>query len=651
MNSLLFFRHRLLAILSLVMLLISGCVDQDFDLPPAPEIDPAFKNTITITELANRFYKAGQITKITDTVSLSALVIGNDESGNLFKELVIQDATGGIRVQLNVTGLYNDYPVGKRVFVNCAGLYIGDFAGTLQLGGSIDASNNRLNRIDEGLLKKHIAKGTQEDGIKPKIVRIDQLTSADVNTLIQLENVQFSSNDVGKNYADAINRFAVNLNVEDCTGKTIILRTSGFADFATQTAKDGNGTITAIYNVFNTTPQLVIRDLSDIKFSGARCQKGGGTGEENLISIAAVRALFSGATTSAPDKSKIKGIVISDRAAGSTTGRNIIIQEPNGKGIVVRFTSNHSFNLGQELEIVISRAEISEFNGLLQLNNLELGSATVLSSGNMIQPKILSINEILADFENVESTLVRIDKANIVGNNTYGGATTVRDRTGEITMFTASTATFANQPVERAEVSITAIVSQGGNQQARQIAIRNLSDIVKTSDGGGNTGSPLLEVTFEDQQDFENVALRGWQNVSLKGEGTRKWLARAFGGNLFAQATAFRDEKPEMDTWLISPELNLTQVKTLEFESAAAFWTHNGLSVLFSENYDGTNVATATWTKIEAKLAGQNDPNYNWIPSGVITLPTGTKGYIAFRCEGNNTTNTTTYRLDNIKLK
>lgn len=650
MNSLLFFRHRLLAILAFAMVLTS-CVDQDFDLPPAPEIDPAFKNTITITELVNRFYKAGQITKITDTVSLSALVIGNDESGNLFKELVIQDATGGIRVQLNVTGLYNDYPVGKRVFVNCAGLYVGDFAGTLQLGGSIDASNNRLNRIDEGLLKKHIAKGPQEDGVKPKIVGIDQLTSADINTLIQLENVQFSSNDVGKNYADAINRFAVNLNVEDCTGKTIILRTSGFADFATQTAKDGNGTITAIYNVFNTTPQLVIRDLSDIKFSSARCQKGGGTGEENLISIAAVRALFSGATTSAPDKSKIKGIVISDRTAGSTTGRNLVIQEPNGKGIVVRFTNNHSFNLGQELEIVISKAEISEFNGLLQLNNLELGSAKVLSSGNVIQPKILSINEILGDFENIESTLVRIDKANIVGNNTYGGATTVRDRTGEITMFTASTATFANQPVERAEVSITAIVSQGGNQQARQIAIRNLSDIVKTSDGGGNTGSPLLEVTFEDQQDFENVALRGWQNVSLKGEGTRKWLARAFGGNLFAQATAFRDEKPEMDTWLISPELNLTQVKTLEFESATAFWTHNGLSVLFSENYDGTNVQAATWTKIEAKIAGQNDPNYNWIPSGVINLPNGTKGYIAFRCEGNNTTNTTTYRLDNIKLK
>ncbi len=651
MNSLLFFRHRLISILALAMVLVGSCVDQDFDLPPAPEVDPAFKNTISIDELARRYYQAGTIQKIVDSVSLSALVIANDESGNFFKELVIQDETGGIRVQINVTGLYNDYPVGKRVFVNCNGLYISDFAGTLQLGGSIDVAANRLNRIDEGLLKKHIAKGPQEDGVKPKVVRIDQLSSADINTLIQLENVQFATGEVGKTYGDAINRFSVNLNVEDCEGKTIILRSSGFADFATQTAQDGNGTITAVYNVFNTTAQLVIRDLSDIKFNSARCQKGGGTGEENIIPIADVRALFSGVTTSAPDKSKIKGIVISDRAAGNTTGRNLVIQEPNGKGIVARFTSNHSFNLGQELEIVISKAEISEFNGLLQLNNLELGSAKVLSSENMIQPKILSINEIIADFENLESSLVKINQASIVGNNTYSGATTVRDRTGEITMFTASAATFASQSVERAEVSITAIVSQGGNQQARQIAIRNLSDIVKTSDGGGSTDEPLLEVTFEDQQDFENVAVRGWQNVSLKGEGTRKWLTRAFDGNLFAQATAFRDEKPEMDTWLISPELDLAQVKTLEFESAAAFWTHDGLSILFSANYDGTNVEAATWTKIEAKLAGQNDPNYNWIPSGVINLPTGTTGYIAFRCEGNSSANTTTYRLDNIKLK
>lgn len=859
MTKLLFSKNLLFFILLGIVTLISSCVDQDFDLPPAPELDPAFSNVITITELLNDYYKAGEYTQITDSVAISGVVIADDESGNYFKELVIQDETGGIEVQLNATGLFNDYPVGRRIFVNCQDLWIGDFAGSFQLGGSYDEANDRLNRIDEVLIKQHIARGEIVNDFQPKVTTIDELTTADINTLVQLETIQFAISEIGETFADFPNRntiFAVNRTLEDCAGNDIILRTSSFADFAEETIADGNGTITAVFSVFNDTPQLFIRDLTDIEFNSARCQKGGGTGTEDLASIESIRDLFTGSETTAPADTKIQGIVISDIDNGNIVNQNLVIQEPDGQGIVLRFTEPHNYKLGDELEVVVSDQELSEFNGLLQINNLELGDASILSRDNEIIPQTLTIAEILSDFENLESTLVQIEAAKILGNSTYGGSSEVEDASGRIDLFVRNDATFGNTPIERAEVTVTAIVSQfndpqinirrlsdvvktgegggetgnetlasiasirdlfigtetttpadtkiqgvvisdtdNGNITGRnlviqepngkgivlrfrdihsyqlgdeleviisskelsefngllqinnlelsdanvlssnnqitpqtltisdilmdfenlestlvkieratitgngtyggastvadetgmidmftrndatfsgamieseevtvtaivssfnspQINIRNLNDIVKTGEGGGETGGEgALNIDFQNQEDFEDIALNGWQNISLKGEGTRKWIARSFQDNVFAQASAFQDDNPEIDTWLISPALDLMEVSTLSFESATAFWVHDGLTVLFSTDFDGTNAEAATWEVLEVPLAGQNNANYEWVASGDVILPTGQTGYVAFRHVGNSAANTTTYRLDNIEIR
>ncbi|NJL75249.1 MAG: hypothetical protein HC892_09695 [Saprospiraceae bacterium] len=434
-----------------------------------------------------------------------------------------------------------------------------------------------------------------------------------ISTLVRLENVQFTDLYIGETYADFANRetvSAVNTILQDCNGNTITLRNSSYASFAEQLIPSGGGTIIGIYSVFNTTKQLFIRDLSDVNFNKDRCSGSGGSssGTEGLITIGEVRNLFKGTNITAPTNTKIKGVVISDRENANITGRNLAIQGSDNRGIILRFKDTHNFNLGDELEVVTSGIEISEFNGLLQLNDLELGSATVLNRNVSVQTRTATISSIIADFENFESTLVSIADAEITkGSGTnYSGSTTVKDPTGTIAMFTTSYSTFANQNFPTGKVSITAIVSQGGNQSERQINIRKPADITGGGTGGGgtgggNTGDPKFSVDFQDQTDFENVKVSGWQNISLKGQDTRVWLARSFQGNLYAQATAFNDTKPEMDTWLISPKLDLAQITTLQFRSAMAFWRHNGLTVLFSSTYDGTNVNPSDWQPIEAK--------------------------------------------------
>jgi hypothetical protein len=59
---------------------------------------------------------------------------------------------------------------------------------------------------------------------------ISQLTTADVGRWIKLKGVQFIDADLYKPYASGSS--TTNRTLTDCTGKTIILRTSNFATFA-----------------------------------------------------------------------------------------------------------------------------------------------------------------------------------------------------------------------------------------------------------------------------------------------------------------------------------------------------------------------------------------------------------------------------------
>jgi DNA/RNA endonuclease YhcR with UshA esterase domain len=234
--------------------------------------------------------------------------------------------------------------------------------------------------------------------------------------------------------------------------------------------------VTGVLSIFGTTYQLYIRDLNDVKDSGLRCSGttgGGGGGNEVLRDLISIRSLFSGTKTTAPENTKIKGIVISDRSGKNLNGQNLYLQDGTA-GIVVRFGATHSFDLGDEIEVVVSKQEISEFNSLLQLNNVPLANAKVLRKGQSVTPREATIAEIVANFDKWESTLVRIKNATITGGATLSGGRTVNDGTGSIVMFTQTAATFAGTATPAAPVTLTAIVS---DFNAKQVILRNAADI------------------------------------------------------------------------------------------------------------------------------------------------------------------------------
>jgi Domain of unknown function (DUF5017) len=165
---------------------------------------------------------------------------------------------------------------------------------------------------------------------------------------------------------------------------------------------------------------------------------------------------------------------------------------------------------------------------------------------------------------------------------------------------------------------------------------------------GTTTGAGANEVA---------IALEGWSNFAVNPLGTRKWHSRIFSGNKYAEFSSFFSTASSADeAWLVTPEITLNASKQtiLAFDTKIRFWTGSNLTVLISENYDGTQngIATATWTSLNPTLPTSTQVDV-FVPSGNIDLSAykGKVVKIAFKYVGSKTANlTTTYQLDNIKL-
>lgn len=451
-----------------------SCVKREFDEPPVGGDPVNVTPNISIAALKALHVTPGGFDTIKQDLIIGGVVVMDDRSGNYYKSLVIQDSSGGIEVRFNDGFLYNQFPVGRRIFIYCKDLILTDYNNLVQLTGSVIEQGGVLDDVGltEVQVRRKIVKGPMVGAPAPRVLRINELNNGHISTLIRLEGVQFIAADAGKTYADPITKNSINRTLMDCSGNKLVLRSSGYADFAGQLTPSGNGSITGVLSIFGTTLQMYIRDLSDVAMTGERCSGVGG----QLMSIRDLRAIFTGTTTQAPADRKIRGIVISDRIGNNLNGRNAYVQALDGSaGILVRFTANHTYHLGDEIEVDVSNQELSQFNGLLQVNNVPLDRSAVVATGKTPVVRTATVAEVNANAEAWESTLVRIAKATVSGAGTpLSGNKTVSDGTGSIPMFTQSYATFANATTPSGTVTLTAIVS---DFNGRQLVLRNLNDL------------------------------------------------------------------------------------------------------------------------------------------------------------------------------
>ena len=493
MKSILMFKRSFFTMTVAVMLLFIASCNKKFDEPPL-NADPDIPVTMTIAELKAKYQAIGNFQTVQDDKVISGIVTADDRTGNFFKQIVIQDETGGIPIIIDVNSLYTMFPVGRRVYVKVKGLMLGDYGGTIQLGlDSTRSSDGRflnLGRIPEPLVGTYIVKGSFDNVITPQIVKPSEFTGAIndplISRFVQINSAEFRDADLVKTYANAASpttESARNFTVKPCNDtKSIVLRNSSYATFAGLTVPQGNGPLVGISSVFNGTIQMTIRDTSDVQFKGPRCN-----GQTPVGTTKTISDLLKYATgdSTIPAGTWIEGVIVSDtknEAAG-----NYRLQDGSA-GIQIRFANGNNPDpgaLGDKLKVYVGGYKFSIFNGGLQINGADVSQNTGTGT---VTPRVATIADIIANKRAWESTVVKINNVTFseTASNASGKTYSIKDATGEISSFIRTTSGITTYDSATSVTGYVSVFKPTSGSEQPQITLRTQSDIA-----GGRNETPV----------------------------------------------------------------------------------------------------------------------------------------------------------------
>lgn len=262
----------------LVLSFIAASCMNNIDEPLFNE--PPFGNneigvaTHTIADLKANYatvITGNSVQQITEDIIIEGVVVANDESGNVYKQFIINDATGAMVIGVNDVGLYAMVPKGQRVRIACKDLYIGGYGKMAQIGGLYNGKVGRMNRY---IYPHHvrligIPDPTQAE-MEPQVIDESFFTNENKNDLakfVRLENVSINEADGTELWAPEEKKNSSNVverNIKMGNTK-IVLRMSTYADFANEAIPTGSLNINGVMTRYNDYWQFVISHTTDIE--------------------------------------------------------------------------------------------------------------------------------------------------------------------------------------------------------------------------------------------------------------------------------------------------------------------------------------------------------------------------------------------------
>ncbi len=267
---------KYLFILGISLFTATSCMN-DFDEPKFTT--PPFGNNnigeanTTIAEIKSKFasvISSSSYQEVTDDIVIEGVVVANDKTGNIYKQIVIADETGAIIIGINDVGLYAMMQLGQKIAIDCKGLYVGGYAKLAQIGGLYNGSIGRMDKLTFPKHVKLIGKPAKDmHGIEPQVIDENYLTKNNMDALpqyVRIENVSFIEANGEALFAPdelANSSNIVERNVK--LGSTnILFRLSTYADFATDTLPEGKLNITGVMTRFREDWQFMLNSLDDI---------------------------------------------------------------------------------------------------------------------------------------------------------------------------------------------------------------------------------------------------------------------------------------------------------------------------------------------------------------------------------------------------
>jgi hypothetical protein len=579
-----------------VLLVILSCIqDDEFSIPSElnQELEePVLSETrTTFKALKERFEGSRGIATFgeNESIYIEGYVISSDEKGNFFKELIVQNKTDGssstedprmgLRIDLDQSGLFSKYGIGRKIYIKLSGLSITKDNGVLALG---KLANGEFGRIPSTDINDIIIRSPQVVTLTPKATTIKQLSEIDLNTLIQIKGVQFTTNEIGKTFAgEATDGFDGERLLESCdNAQNMLLSSSSFSDFVSEVIPEQQGDLIAVYtrDFFDEKDVLLIREPSDLVFNSPRCKlttvitpnynlkqliaEYNGSlidlGLENLVVACYV-------ISSDEEKNITQKIVVQDAVRNPESGIQLLIEAES---------LFQKLPLGSEVYIKLNGLAMGlDKEGSLSLGFVDNGKIVAIPTVEMdrfiintntvseIQARDISIFEIANIPKN---TLVRLQNMELSSNENgaayaYYNGTESAERNlincsdlSTIKLINNGEATFANHAFPEGNGDIVAILNT--NKQGHHLSLRQAFDInfnaayqdcsptsisnaiifSEFADPNNDTTARFIELYNAGE---EAVNISGWKILRYTNESTTVSNELVLDGILFPQTT------------------------------------------------------------------------------------------------------------------
>ncbi len=426
------------------------------------------------------------------------------------------------------------------------------------------------------------------------------------------------------------------------------------------------------------------------------------------ITISQLRAMYVGQSIKfMNDISLYATVTMSDNY------KTVFLRDNTGT-ISFKQLSAHGVYQGDSLRVNLNSAwlDISATGGSIQIDSLDVGNnVTKMAVGKTPAPVATSIYQLMHSVTSTTFTQT-IGAPVVVQKSVYDGqlvqlngvqflVANVSDTGGAFLPANSGTyinhtltdcgsinnivvSTYSNTP------DLTPIKVPGGSGSliavasfyngALQLTLRSHTEMNLTNARCGADTLIQTFSTFAGGASF-NSTLPGWYNINQLG--FNQWVGTSANNLNFPSATYYNSGAPRNVIWLISPAIQNTATKNMNFRSATGAFAASGnplqLRVFLSTDFNGiagsgnginTNLGTsqipvsnpATWIDITAQFpAIQVGASGTYIFTNAASSPvslssflppnyTGTF-YVGFRYTGNQTDSTTVYAIDNLIIK
>ncbi|MBQ9077269.1 MAG: choice-of-anchor J domain-containing protein [Muribaculaceae bacterium] len=268
--------------LLLLTAVFTGCQD-DFDNPGLVAPRATLTANTTIRDFKTGYWQDGlnyiapvRAKEDGSHVIISGYVVSSDRTGNIYKNLVIQDETGALAMSINQSGLYNNYRVGQEVVIDVTDMYIGKYNGLQQLGwpDNDEVYGEQATFMPMAFFSQHAQlNGLPDEGnAEPAVVELARIASFTVSDkeemiewqsrLVRFNNVRFEDGKGTLSYTDG-KEINSNRTLYDEHGNQIVVRNSGYATFWSDKLPKGYGDVVGILSYYDDAWQLLLRSTDD----------------------------------------------------------------------------------------------------------------------------------------------------------------------------------------------------------------------------------------------------------------------------------------------------------------------------------------------------------------------------------------------------